>query len=869
MRLLLVFLAFVSGCGDPQIRSASGQLFARPGALDFGAVPAGGQTQRIVSLENQGTGEVHLSRVWLLDASAGFSVVSAPSTVGAGLSAEVTIALLAPGAAGSLTTSLFVDSDAANAPSIEVPLVVRIEGALDAGPRFDAGADAGPRLDAGADAGPRLDAGTDAGTDAGMFDAGTDAGPMFDAGVFDAGSLVVELRGGSEGMTCARRADGSVFCWGEGTSDVPSVIPGLGPSTGLAVGTSACALQPGGTVRCWGDNSFGQLGDGTQTSRATPTMVQGLTDAVAVAAFGSNACALRATGTVACWGANGLGQLGLGSSGPDVLVPVAVPGLANVNLIAVGSGLACARVQSGAVSCWGDTQLALGLVATPTVVPALFGSTQLALGWTHSCALQPGAQVVCWGDDTQGAVGGGALAYHVGSPTTVPGLTDAVQVVVAMYTSCARRLNGQLSCWGGGSEGELGEGLNLTRLSPMVVPGFNDLVGLSASNQTVCAARASGALACWGRNSVGELGSGWRSFASRPQPVQRVAGVTALGAGSGQQCLVADGGVWCAGENAHRPLNDGSTINRYLPTATGLAGAMAVDVDTFAGCAVLSTGRVSCWGANDSGLLGDGTTTPRSGAGLVPGVTSAVEVHVGTGHACARTSTGQVWCWGDNTRGQLGAGSASPLLAATQVLGLSDATGLAGGRFHTCALRASGAVACWGNNTSGQLGDGSTTNRTSPVAAIGLSDARGLGAGDLFSCAVRSNGRVWCWGDDSVGQFGDGSSVNQPAPAPAMGGFSDVLEVQGGAHHACVRRASGAVWCAGLGNRGQLGDGLSLSSTTPVAVSGAGTAAGLALGEFFSCARRVDGSAVCWGSNEAGALGNGQDNRLPQQVQSP
>ena len=142
-------------------------------------------------------------------------------------------------------------------------------------------------------------------------------------------------------------------------------------------------------------------------------------------------------------------------------------------------------------------------------------------------------------------------------------------------------------------------------------------------------------------------------------------------------------------------------------------------------CALLSTGAVKCWGANDYGQLGDGSianatarTTPVAVSGLSSGVSA---ISTGYYHSCALLSTGAVKCWGNNTYGQLGDNSQTQRLTPVDVSGLSSGvTAISAGYWHTCALLSTGAVKCWGQNTYGQLGDNSQTQRLTPVAVSGI-----------------------------------------------------------------------------------------------------------------------------------------------------
>lgn len=159
--------------------------------------------------------------------------------------------------------------------------------------------------------------------------------------------------------TCAVTTGGGIKCWGPGYGVVPVDVTGLASgTTAVATGTyHACALTMNGGVKCWGQNSFGQLGDGTTTSRSSPVDVIGLTSGVsAIAASYADTCALMTNGGVKCWGQNTSGQLGDGMNcGQVCTTPVAVSGLTTgVRAIAPGYTQTCALMTSGGAKCWGD-----------------------------------------------------------------------------------------------------------------------------------------------------------------------------------------------------------------------------------------------------------------------------------------------------------------------------------------------------------------------------------------------------------------------------------------------------------------------------------------------------------------------------------
>src|SRR5437773_4375978 len=181
---------------------------------------------------------------------------------------------------------------------------------------------------------------------------------------------------------------------------------------------------------------------------------------------------------------------------------------------------------------------------------------------------------------------------------------------------------------------------------------------------------------------------------------------------------------------------------------------------------------VQCWGRNDDGQLGDGTRTSSATPVPVGGLTGAAAVSGGFYHTCALLGDGTVQCWGQNYEGQLGNGivggvSTIPVLVA----GLANVSAVSGGYRHTCALLRGGTVQGWGRNVEGQLGDGTTTSSSTPVQVGGLTGAVAVSAGVLHSCALLSNGTVKCWGavGNGFGQLGNGATAGSSTPVTVTG----------------------------------------------------------------------------------------------------
>jgi alpha-tubulin suppressor-like RCC1 family protein len=191
-------------------------------------------------------------------------------------------------------------------------------------------------------------------------------------------------------------------------------------------------------------------------------------------------------------------------------------------------------------------------------------------------------------------------------------------------------------------------------------------------------------------------------------------------------------------------------------------------------CAVAG-GVAQCWGANDRGQLGDGSTASRSTPALVRGISGEVTaLAAGADHTCALAG-GKVVCWGANDRGQLGDGTAEDRLEAVASAGLpSEVTALAAGNGHTCAASRRG-LHCWGDGREGQLdGARGAAVNPHPVAVPGVpGDVSSLAAGADHTCAVRAGRRVVCWGDNDFGQLGSGDGPADHAGPVSPVGWDD------------------------------------------------------------------------------------------------
>ena len=483
------------------------------------------------------------------------------------------------------------------------------------------------------------------------------------AAIAPPGFLSVDAVMVGHGHACAFRGSGpNIVCWGQnaagqlgrGVAGPPQLTPasvgGAPQAVELVAGLDrTCALDAVDTVRCWGENSAGQLGNGSTTDALAPSAVGGLGGAVSargVAAGLGHTCAWRADGTVACWGRNASGALGDGTF-LERHAPVPVTGPNNITAVVGGDHHTCATRASSTVFCWGANAAGQvnpnstdDFIRTP-VSPISAVNINLAAGIRHTIRIlgrsDPAETVFGWGGNEALQLGNIEDDFFDGFFNAAP-VAEPVAIVAGNQHSCALQARGTVQCWGSNQFGQLGNNSSATGANgvPQLVQGIVDAVAIGAGQFHTCAVLVGGTVRCWGRNDSGQLGDGTRIDRRASVVVGGVAAGAAVGvvAGRTYSCILrATGGVQCWGANSRGELGDTTFVDRLAPVfvqrailffqgqpiqSQVLNQVVALVGGNTHACAVRVNGQPVCWGNNENGQIGDGSTTNRPTALGVP-----------------------------------------------------------------------------------------------------------------------------------------------------------------------------------------------------------------------------------------------------------
>jgi alpha-tubulin suppressor-like RCC1 family protein len=626
------------------------------------------------------------------------------------------------------------------------------------------------------------------------------------------------------------------------------------------------ALQDNGTVWVWGYNGYGQLGDGTTTTRLWPQRVGGLPAIQAISVTEDRAYAVGSNGDLYGWGYSTNGLLGSGAAANQKqLTPNLVSGLGfsgDVRAVTAASDRVFVQKTDGRLYGWGHNesgQLGDGTTtsrSTPVVV--LFdtnGDGMADVGDTYpqlrkvsafsysTAAVDDTGKIWTWGSNQYGQLGNNTTQYQK-TPYRITDLSGVTDAAVGSLHMAA--LNGDAAPWGWGYNyyGQLGRGNTVNRLVP--VQAKTDPASVAVTVQSGAAPIAGAGLQLVSPDGVTTVqtdGTGAAQLDELP-PDTYVAVIDKEGYKAASQTVNVTAGATLSltfdlQQLTGGPLTHGEVDARDNHTAY-------LDAE----------GNVFVWGYNYYGQLGNGTNTNASTPSTTPVLSDAAAVSVGSNFTVALKRDGTVWAWGYNSSNVLGVRSTDWKINSPQrIPGLTNVKAIAAGNYFIMALKEDGTVWSWGSNDYGELGDGTTMTRTMPVQVPGLTGVTAIAAGDNHALAV-AGGAVWAWGYNGRGQLGDASQVNRLLPVQ-VSGIGPAQTVSAGQNHSAAVLSDGTLWQWGGNYNGQFGIGTTGASSVPVQTPGLPAIQSVSTGNAFTLALTVSGTVYGMGANYYGQLGDG------------
>ncbi len=374
--------------------------------------------------------------------------------------------------------------------------------------------------------------------------------------------------------------------------------------------------------------------------------------------------------------------------------------------------------------------------------------TQISLGGAHSSAITSEGRLFTWGKNDFGQLGDGTTTdrYIPADITSWFNLVEGetiTKITLRFWHSAALTSDGRIFTWGSNSDGELGDGTTTDRYIPTEITSqFNlneeeTITEITLGGYHSSAITTEGRVFTWGWNRYGQLGDGTTTSRITPTEITSQFNlsvgetITKIALGNySSSAITTDGRVFTWGDNTEGQLGDGTTTVRYIPTEITSQFNLSVGetitqiiLGGFHSSAITSEDRVFTWGRNNSGQLGDGTTTSRY---IPTEITSQFNlneeeiirtIYLNGSHSSAITSEDRVFMWGWNAYGQLGDGTMTNRYIPTEVTSQFNfseeetITQISLGACHSLAITSEGGVFTWGWNEYGQLGDGTTTNQ--------------------------------------------------------------------------------------------------------------------------------------------------------------
>ncbi len=720
---------------------------------------------------------------------------------------------------------------------------------------------------------------------------------------------------------CAIDSEGVLWCWGANASGelglghisnedyflfpgmmeppqkvaLPEGIKAKMVSMGI---NNGCAIDSNNDLWCWGANNYGQLGDPDIVDFSYfPIRIENNSGSkwMKISTYKYHTCGIDNSGFIWCWGRNYEGQIGTGTT--DGIIPIPTQ-IAYTGWIDVQTGLeeTCALNRDGDLYCWGSN--ATGILANDSVsesnIPILINNPdgvkweKFSLRYQHICGIDENKNLWCWGENQFGQNGVPANINPVRTPTKIsnPEGTPWKDVALGRYYTCAIDTNDAIWCW-------FPPPISTMKIMqytsyPVKLTSPNGIKKAVGGTSMGCIIDNDNKLLCMGIRDYGSFAHEFFNFrVIKPEEVDNPAGNgwKKVVTGNYNTCALDDKGIlWCWGGRNTPIGNEIPYIITYYETQYLSSQMLPYPVSTtsdvrwsskishapvdsyvtsYHKCAIDENAHLWCWGRNDHGQLGTGsTTTPIYTPTEVtyPSGITWIDVDTGLNHTCAIDSDQRIWCWGDNSLGQLSAFRLRDYTYPTMVSEMPiPAKQLTLGNNFSCALDTYGHIWCWGDNSSHVItgNDYQVVSNPTPVTWVRQETFQKISAGSNHICGITTDNRLLCWGDNSKYQL----SVREILSLPVMveaGETRQWLEIYSAGANSCALSVDGELWCWGDNANYQLGldPHDNYPESTPVLITTIREPiVSLSVDPSHACVVTNTGKLYCWGSSRLGEIG--------------
>jgi len=589
----------------------------------------------------------------------------------------------------------------------------------------------------------------------------------------------------------AIQSTGTLYSWGANnqgqlglnTSNQNNYAAQIGTSslwTAISCGYAhTVALQTPGNLWLWGYNAYGQLGNATTTNTSSPVQILNiLPNWATLTSSGLGILGLQSNGTLWAWGPNSYGQLG-NNSNSNSSTPTQIGNSSLWTRISGSANLSNSFVLAiqtpGTLWAWGDNNFgqlgnnSTGASYSPIQIGAVSTWIKISAGQYFAAAIQSNGTLWTWGSNSYGQLGISNQTNY-SSPVQVGVNSNWAQISCGYASTMAIQSNGTL--WGWGYGGYIGTSDQTNRYSPVQIGALSTWTSVITNNGSTFAIQSPGTLWACGYNSSGVLGLNDTTVRYSLVQVGSVSSWTSVyTSGNGTSGgIQSNGTLWTWGAGGNGQLGNGVVTNSSNPGQVGsLSNWSQVFLGYLSSFATQTPGTLWAWGYNAQGQLANNSTTNTSSPIQILGAvgTNIVWTRVSAGffHTLAIQTPGTLWAWGRNDNYQLGNNSNANMSTPVQIGNASTWTAVTGGRFSSAGIQSNGTLWSWGLNTYGQLGVNTsqlTPVVSTPVQVGALTSWNRIACGYSFIVAGQTPGTLWAWGSNSYGQLAQAPYGNIP-----------------------------------------------------------------------------------------------------------